>query len=451
MLKKTLTYFILFNLIQFLSLIEINCLTIPFKPTSRHLHAATYVDNKLYILSGLDDNVNEPLGAVGIGGKQFFYLDVSVPFSTSALVWNDLSKDNIVPSQIGATAVKGGANNDTIILYGGRNLTQVESKSLIYTFDTQTDSWNVPIISGESSIKRRSLTAIIDYQGKIYLFGGKLLGYDTYVNDMITLDTINLIWGEGSSINAPTARINYGATLLPNQNIIYIGGGDSLNQSLPLNEVYIYDTINDIWSVKNTLGSIPSNRYGLSVVLGLDGEQVIVFGGLGNQNTVISLGEALYTLNINTFEWSIPNVSGNIPNCRYMHKANVIGNYMVVTFGAGYNESESDVLLLDISNNNEFVWTTNFYPPPPTPAPAPAPPSTPSKNKSAVIGLSIGAILLATISIGTFFLYRRNKNRKVKVSTLHIPNGKLDNQSGQKTVETTNKVDNQEETTQVQP
>jgi len=103
---------------------------------------------------------------------------------------------------------------------------------------------------------------------------------------------------------------------------------------------------------------IPSNRYGLTAVLGmylklkkinknfsnfsiinrfiligLDGDQVIVYGGLGNNNIIISPKESLYTLNINTFEWSIPKITGNIPSCRYMHRANVIGNYMVATFG----------------------------------------------------------------------------------------------------------------------
>jgi hypothetical protein len=220
MLQRAIMYFVL--LIQFL-LIEINCVVVPFKPTLRHLHAATVVDNKLYILSGRDDNANEPLGAVGIGGKQFFYLDVSAPFNTQTLFWHDLTSGNIFPSQIGATAVKGGPNNNTIVLYGGRNLTQIESKPLVYMFDTQGNSWHIPTISGENNVKRRSLTAVIDYQGKMYLFGGQLLGYDSYVNDMITLDTINLIWGKGSSINAPSPRVNYGATLLPNQNIIYIG------------------------------------------------------------------------------------------------------------------------------------------------------------------------------------------------------------------------------------
>ena len=59
---------------------------------------------------------------------------------------------------------------------------------------------------------------IIDYNGKMYLWSG----YGG-TNDMLILDTINLSWKIGSLVGAPTARYYYGATLLPNQNIIYMG------------------------------------------------------------------------------------------------------------------------------------------------------------------------------------------------------------------------------------
>ena len=40
---------------------------------------------------------------------------------------------------------------------------------------------------------------------------------------MLILDTINLNWEQGSLVNAPTGSAQYSATLLPNNNIIYIG------------------------------------------------------------------------------------------------------------------------------------------------------------------------------------------------------------------------------------
>ena len=59
----------------------------------------------------------------------------------------------------------------------------------------------------------------------------------------------------------------------------------------------------------------------------------------------ISTSESLYVLNINNWEWYIPEVSGNPPLVvLYSHKANVIGKFMVITFGKYYN------YLMDIVN-----------------------------------------------------------------------------------------------------
>ncbi len=154
-----------------------------------------------------------------IVGKQFFYLDVSVPFNTQELLWNDLTSTNLlVPSHRGAASVNGGVNNHTLFLYGG--LTQNNATDLVYTFDTQSNLWSVPKTTGDIVDKKGGLTGIVDKNRKMYLFGG-YNGFK-YLNDMLILDTINLNWEKGSSVN-PTARDWYGATLLPNQHIIYLG------------------------------------------------------------------------------------------------------------------------------------------------------------------------------------------------------------------------------------
>ena len=65
---------------------------------------------------------------------------------------------------------------------------------------------------------------IINYidNGKLYLWGGSEIGTG-YTNDMLILDTINFSWGNGSLVGAPSPRRGYGAVLLPNNNIIYMG------------------------------------------------------------------------------------------------------------------------------------------------------------------------------------------------------------------------------------
>ena len=56
---------------------------------------------------------------------------------------------------------------------------------------------------------------------------------------------------------------------------------------------------------------------------------MIIFGGL----STIHPEDSLYVLDIINFEWRIPKVSGKIPSSRYWHQANVIGKYMVISFG----------------------------------------------------------------------------------------------------------------------
>ncbi|RIA85744.1 hypothetical protein C1645_879106 [Glomus cerebriforme] len=453
MSKNSLIYFLLWILFQLL--FEVNCQMTPFKPGVINRHTTTLIDNKLYILGGKDAKDN----AIP---KDFFYLDVSVTFNTQNLLWLDLSNIDMVPPHYFAASVKGGANNDTLFLYGGFTVTG-QTMELVYTFDSQSITWSSPPITGvnPSPIRKSELTGV-NHDGKMYLWGGNTFDGTiyTFLNDMLILDTINLSWGKGSLVNVPTPRCDYGATLLPNNNIIYIGGIDSVTtgdpktlnivqgDALTLSEVYLYDTINDIWSTKATSGKIPSNRASFSTVLGLDGQRIIIFGGAFINPGY--LDTTLYVLDLTNFSWYVPKISGKIPSPRIYHQTNVIGKYMVVSFGYGYdNTIESDILLLDISNNEEYVWTTTFDPTVPnnvlpsstsslpsftsTSSPSlPSPSSLSSQNNAsaviagAIVGSLVSGILL---SFGGFFLYKWNKNKQKQkeVAQIHGNEGYYNN------------------------
>ena len=209
MLNNILTYIIVWILFQPFS--EINGQMVPFRPKRRGDHTATLINNKLYILGGYGNDVQ---------GKEFFWLDFSVPFNTTQnLSWQDLSNVNLVPSHSDAASVSGGADNNTLFLYGGIDIIAAES---VYTFDSQSDSWNIKKITGLPTGKH-DLTGITDNNGKMYLWSGLNASYDVQ-NGMLILDTINLNWRIESSVSAPTPRPGYGATLLPNQKIIYMMG-----------------------------------------------------------------------------------------------------------------------------------------------------------------------------------------------------------------------------------
>jgi hypothetical protein len=62
----------------------------------------------------------------------------------------------------------------------------------------------------------------------------------------------------------------------------------------------------------------------------LDGQRIIIFGGESYGSIP---QDSLYVLDLKNYEWYIPKISGTIPSSRYRHQANVIGEYMVVSFG----------------------------------------------------------------------------------------------------------------------
>jgi hypothetical protein len=149
MSRNSSVYFILWVLVQVL--VKVNCQMAPFKPSVYFGHTATLIDNKLYILGGRDLNRNQV--------KEFFYLDVSVPFNTQELSWKDLSNVNMVSLHNFAASVKGGANNDTLFLYGG--LTD-QTMALVYTFDLHSIVWSIPKITGINTVRKYGLTGIIN-------------------------------------------------------------------------------------------------------------------------------------------------------------------------------------------------------------------------------------------------------------------------------------------------
>ncbi|RIA83034.1 hypothetical protein C1645_743361 [Glomus cerebriforme] len=412
MLRKSQICIVLSILFQLL--VEINCQIVPLRPNQRSSHTATLINDKLYILGGTLKN--------GTDIKDFFYFDFSASFNTQNLPWVDLSSTNtIVPRHFGAASAKGGANNNTLIIYG--RITSNPKIPSLYTFDTQSNLWSIPAIAEiPGNIPRKeSTTGIIDQNGKLYLWGG--LNGNTSLNDMYILDTINLIGGVGSLVGVPGPRCNYGAALLPDNKIIYMGGyNDEVKAELPLDQVYIYNTINNSWSTQTASGKVPSSRDGFSVILGLGGQSVIVFGGTATYSLQgLTTDDSIYELNLSNFEWIIPKISNNsqIPNSRMYHKANIIGKYMVISFGDGYDPLvESDILLLDISNKDEYSWTNTFD----------LVQSTTESNVInngdiplviKLIGVIVGSLTLLTF--GGFILYKWNKKIKRKRIIASIP------------------------------
>ncbi|RGB33122.1 hypothetical protein C1646_669608 [Rhizophagus diaphanus] len=411
-----------------LFLITLSCLlqivNSQLSPNLRKLFSAILIEKKLYIYGGFMDK--EDANAQKTPDDRFFYLDVSIPFDTSNLPWRTIP-DNVknLPLESlssiftgGLAASVGGVKNETIFFF---NNEKDSTTSPVHSYNSLNNVWNTQNLSGVRPIGRNQMRAITDNNGKIYF----LTGFDftaqevNRANGLFICDTINL---NCVIKNAPLSRLGYGVTLLPNGNLVYMGGGD--RNYVPISDgfkvIYLYDPINDKWDSKVTTGNIPPGDVGITTVLGLNRDKIILFGGNnGDSNN-------LYVLDTTNYEWYVPEVRGKAPVFkRGEHCANVIGKYMVVTFGsngvlqAKYRTvGESDVLLLDISSESEYIWTTSFDPSSLTnnSTSSVSLPSLPSKSKKYFvikIGFIVG-LLLIIISIGVFmFVRRRKKNANV--------------------------------------
>ncbi|CAG8679632.1 8625_t:CDS:2, partial [Cetraspora pellucida] len=308
--------------------------------------------NILYTLGGNTD----PNSVSFSPSNDFFYLNISVAFDITNIPWINLSNVVDTPKQGGAAVSAGGPNKNIIFLFGGEVDNSSHGISLVHEYDTTKNVWRTPIIQGIQPPRRAFLRSVTDVTGKMYLFGGT---YDNYTgnstfafdNRMDILDTIGLTWSKGTELQAPTPRDGFSATLLPNGIIVYLGGNGLNPQNL--REI--------------TVGTIPEPRAHHSSVLGLNNDRLIIYGGYtGIQYSRSPIVYNLTVLDIRNkpYKWITPNVSGIIPSTPHAHTANVIGRYMIVTYGflASQNHINPDIYILDIGDDSEYKWVTSFDP-----------------------------------------------------------------------------------------
>jgi len=151
-------------------------------------------------------------------------------------------------------------------------------------------------------------------------------------------------------------RVNHAAVAV-GERIFSFGGyctGDNYRDERPI-DVFVLNTTTYRWTeiAKPTephlLACWPYQRYGHTVVA--SGDTCYLFGGR-NDEAACNL---LFTFSTSTYQWSRPQVEGDVPGERDGHSADIIGNYMYV-FG-GYEEIierfGQDVYRLDLTS---FTW-----------------------------------------------------------------------------------------------
>ncbi|RHZ52407.1 hypothetical protein Glove_461g39 [Diversispora epigaea] len=345
----------------FCTLLLIN-LILCYDPPKRKFHNSIIIDNRLLIFNG-DTNTTE-----------LFYLDLSKSFDNNNLAWSLIPEGSLPVYTERSTAVLS-LDNSTIYLIGGymrNNITfSYDYSNLVYSYDYRTSAWSTPKIDGGVVPPRQDMRGVIDNTGTIYIFGGFNEG--SLFNDMNILQTDSKTWTTLSiSKNLPIQCAGYTANILPNGNIVYIGGIEGVNvytnvTLVNINQIKLFDTNKHEWSYMNATGEKIDSRQYFTSVLTPDG-YIIIFGGTTYAATIAGLADvspslAMLDTNKNPFEWSIPsNSEVNSPPSIYGHSANLYNDYMIITFGFNLDTqlNSSQVYLYNIKSNN---WVTTFSPP----------------------------------------------------------------------------------------
>ncbi|CAG8461991.1 980_t:CDS:2, partial [Dentiscutata heterogama] len=289
-------------------------------PEGRAGHLSIIFQSRLYFMGGSriipsTNPIKSSIRGYNLS-DQVFYLDLLSSFSTNNPRYLDLS-DTPAQMMYGSEKVIGGPSKDEIYIFGGVQ----QNLSLLNQIDhNETITSNQTLMLNELLNTWKTTNEIIDKNGKMYIFGGRAqidTGSQEFIcfNDLYTYDTTLLKWDKINADNVPSPRSHSTATLLPNGQILYIGG---VNQSSPgedawpldMREIAIFDTNSLIWSYKYAeYTSIQIQpRAGHTATLTQDNTSIIIIGGTSSNITndkgqSTDINPSIYLLDMPCLKW----------------------------------------------------------------------------------------------------------------------------------------------------
>ncbi|KAF0549491.1 galactose oxidase [Gigaspora margarita] len=394
-------------------------------PSPRYQQTSTLVGTRLYFFGGVSI----------IPSNEVWYLDLSSSLNISTPPWHS---DVVMPVGYNfGTSCLSPIDNSTVFLIGGRTWMATSATtadysytSSVYKFDSKTSQWAAPAINNFNSsfTSRNLIKAVIDNNGKIFIFGGtnfinsiKTPIYNFY-NDMNTLDITTMTWSTQTQPQSVLDYFAYTATLLSSGLIVYIGGHSGLNASASYNrmaQIQAFDTKFYTWSTKPTSGSTIVPRRHHSAVLTQSGN-IIIYGGeaLDSSGNVTYLFSDIAVLNTNSWVWSVPGISGTSAPPLTQHSAALYKNYMILAFGmtSASNLYTNKIYILDIQN---YTWVTTINKPTTT---NPDNSSTDQANNNSSnlyigIGIGMGIVILAVVLFVIGYFIYKNRHKQEIIAT----------------------------------
>ncbi|CAG8725739.1 13819_t:CDS:2, partial [Dentiscutata erythropus] len=352
--------------------------------------AAILLSNKIYFYGGWNSSIL----------NDFFYIDLSQSFDAS----NPPFQFNFTLTQKGGYSAI--TYEDEMIIFGGYNtvgnindlviIKEVPSnftRTITSTNSSNPNSW---------PSQRKWPTAVIDStKAKMYVWGGsETVNPNNAINDgaIYILDVLSYSWSINIVPTQPIGRQRNTATLIPDGNIIMIGG--YFNPDIA--QLDIYNTITGQWSQKiaTIIGTI-SARWGHTATLATNNQSIIMFGGISNSSETI---DGIAVLNLTDYVWTSVTPSGNSPSeTPNSHTATLYNDYIFFAFGIiGTSTFINTVSILDISNS-QYKWVYLYSPRASNPNPSitntTSTAGTSNISNNLNIGIIVGSVFGSVVEI----------------------------------------------------
>ena len=257
------------------------------RPPARYKHAATVVDEKLYIVGGSRN------------GRHLS--DVQV-FDLRSLIWSSLK-------------LKANAGSN----------------------DSSASQKTFPATSGHNMIR---------WGEKLLLIGGDSKGSsDKLVVRYIDIETLQFGVIETSG-SIPVACTGQSATLVGSKVLLF--GGEDMKRKL-LNDVHVLDLECMTWDMIKTVQEPPAPRFDHAAAM-LGDRYLLIFGGCSHS----VFFNDLHLLDMQTMEWSQPQIQGDTVSPRAGHAGITIDESWFIVGGGDNSSGCPETLLLNMS---KLVWS----------------------------------------------------------------------------------------------
>ncbi|RGB41483.1 hypothetical protein C1646_662991 [Rhizophagus diaphanus] len=169
----------------------------------------------------------------------------------------------------------------------------------------------------------------------------------------------------------PAARAVHSSIFIESNNRLYFLGGE-INGNIPVNEVFYldvsknFDTVSPPWTDLTPAAAIPfrSSWAGVSDI-SINSDSIIsLFGGymLDNKIDQDSFTSNLYTFNVTSQQWSIPQIQGNSPTRRRNMKSVIDDSGIIYIFGGYFivPTTPQEFMFNDMIKININTFTLSF-------------------------------------------------------------------------------------------